>query len=107
MLRRHEPVFSHTFRYVSTLNTIATHIRSISVEKTDRLTILPSPLPRSTTVPDRCFNAFNIFTIWVGVAGTYGKQILRKPGDRKGMLTSVMPTATPPEIAKNEKKFHH
>jgi hypothetical protein len=72
-----------------------------------QLTILPSPLPKSTSLPDRPAKAHITFFICAAVAGTYGRQIRRKAGETKGRHTTLRATAVPPvmEFEANSKNY--
>lgn len=72
------------------------------------LTILPSPLPKSTSLPDRPVRAHITFFICVAVAGTYGRQIRCTAGKTKGRHTTLRATAVPPitEFKTRETLFH-
>lgn len=61
-----------------------------------KLTILPSPLPKSMSLPDRPARADITFLICVAVAGTYGRQKRRRAGETKGRHITLSVTAAPP-----------
>lgn len=67
-----------------------------------QLTIRPSPLPTSTSGPLLLRNIFTTFSICCVVAGTKGKQILRRAGVRNGVATAYTATSVPPTIPVNK-----
>lgn len=64
-------------------------------------TIRPSPEPKSKTLPVLPFKADKMLIICSVVAGTYGKQNLRKAGLMKGVQITVIPIAIPPKNFEN------
>lgn len=60
------------------------------------LTTRPSPLPTSTRDPRLRRSIFTTFSICLAVAGTKGKQTLRRAGVRNGVATAYRATSAPP-----------
>lgn len=67
-----------------------------NVAKSPLLTTLPSPLPRSTTFPLLPLIYPSTRSICTGVAGTYGRAYLLKPGVTNGRASTIIPAPTPP-----------
>ena len=62
----------------------------------------PSPLPMSTRGPLLHCNIFTTFSICFVVAGTKGKQILRRAGVINGVATAYTATSVPPTMPVNK-----
>lgn len=66
------------------------------------LTIRPSPLPTSTSGPLLLRSISTTFSICFAVAGTKGRQILRRAGVINGVATAYTATSVPPTIPVNK-----
>ena len=63
-----------------------------------KLTIRPSPLPRSTSVPLLPPSALTIFVTCSSVAGTYGRHIFLTAGRMNGKVKATDPITPAPTM---------